>query len=81
LVINQLLEEYDIKKEDLVLYHKNVPQLVDRLDTVKLEHVQSNVNNMVDTFVSLTTTLALKVEEAMTILICHLLCLAMKASM
>ena len=36
LVINQLLEEYEVKKEDLIPYHTLARQVLDRLDTVKL---------------------------------------------
>ena len=33
LVINQLLEEYEVKKEDLVSYHKHALRLLDRFWT------------------------------------------------
>jgi len=36
LVINQLLEEYKVKKEDLVSYHTQARQILDRLDTIML---------------------------------------------
>ena len=36
LVIRQLLEEYEVKKDDLVLYHKYALQLLDKLETIKL---------------------------------------------
>jgi len=36
LVINQLLEEYELKNEDLIPYHTQARQALDRLDTVKL---------------------------------------------
>ena len=36
LVINQLLEEYGVKKEDLFLYHRHALQILDKLDIVKL---------------------------------------------
>jgi len=39
LVINQLLEEYKVKKEDLFPYHRHALRLLDRLGIVKLEHV------------------------------------------
>ena len=44
LVINQLLEEYEVKKEDFVPYHKHAFQLLDRLDIVNLEHVPRGAN-------------------------------------
>jgi len=36
LVINQLLEEYEIKKKDLIPYHTQALQILDKLDTIKL---------------------------------------------
>jgi len=67
LVINQLLEKYEVKKEDLVSYHKHALRLLDRLDIVKLEHVPRGANKMADALASLAATLALGVEEEMTI--------------
>ena len=72
LVISQLLEEYKVKKEDLIPYHKHALQLLDRLDIVKLEHVPRGANKMADALVILTTTLTLGAEEEMTIRVCSL---------
>ena len=44
LIINQHLEEFEVKKDDLILYHKNVEGLLDKLENVKLEHVLRNAN-------------------------------------
>ena len=70
LVINQLLEDYEVKKEDLVPYHRHALRLLDRLDIVKLEHVPRGANKMADALASLAATLALGVEEEMTIPVC-----------
>ena len=70
LVINQLLEEYEVKKEDLIPYYKHAMRLLDRLDIVKLEHVPRGANKMVNALASLATTLALGAEEEMTIPVC-----------
>jgi len=70
LVINQLLEEYEVKNEDLVSYHRHALRLLDRLDIVKLERVPRGANKMVDAPASLAATLALGAEEEMTIPVC-----------
>ena len=37
LVINQLLEEFRVKKDDPIPHHKHVLQLLDKLELIKLE--------------------------------------------
>jgi len=71
LIINQLLEEYEVKKEDLVPYHKHALRLQNRLDIVKLEHVPRSANKMADALASLTATLALGAEEDILIPVCR----------
>jgi len=44
LVINQLLYQYELKKEDLVPYHRQALRLLDKLEMVKLEHVPRSAN-------------------------------------
>ena len=68
--MNQPLEEYEAKKEDLVPYHRCALRLLDRLDIVRLEHVPRGANKMADALASLAATLALEAEEEMTILVC-----------
>ena len=70
LVINQVLEEYEVKKKDLVSYHTQARQILDRLDTVKLQQIPRSVNRMADVLVNLATTLALGAKEDMTIPVC-----------
>ena len=67
LVIDLLLAEYRIKKEDLVPYHRHALQILDRLDIVKLQHIPMSANKMADMLANLATTLALGTEEDMTI--------------
>ena len=62
LVINQLLNEYEVKKEDLVPYHRQALRLLNKLDMVKLEHVPRSANKMADALASLAATLALGAE-------------------
>ena len=67
MVINQLLDEYEVKKENLVQHYKQALCLLNKLDVVKLEHVPRSANKMADAIVSLTATLVLGAEEGMTI--------------
>jgi len=69
-VINQLLEEFEVKKDDLIPHHKNALQLLDKLENVKLEHVPRSANKMVDALANLAATLALGAEESITIPVC-----------
>jgi len=69
LVNNQLLEEYEVKKKDLVSYHTNAYQIFNRLDMVKLQRIPRSANKMVNALTNLTATLALGVEEDMTIIV------------
>jgi len=59
LVINQLLDEYEVKKEDLVRYHRQALHLLNKLEMVKLEHVPRSPNKMADALTNLTANLAL----------------------
>jgi len=67
LVINQLLNEYEVKKEDLVRYHRQALRLLNKLEIVKVEHVLRSANKMADALASPAATLALGAEEGMTI--------------
>ena len=53
LVINQLLNEYKVKKEDVVPYHKQALRLLNKLDMVKLEHVPRSANKIASTLASI----------------------------
>ncbi|KAK3024375.1 hypothetical protein RJ639_043279 [Escallonia herrerae] len=63
LVINQLLKEYEVKKEDLVPYFRYATILIDKFDSVELEHVPREENRMADALANLAITLALQGEE------------------
>ena len=67
LVINQLLEEFEVKKDNLIPYHQNALQLLDKMETVKLEHVPKSANKMADALANLAATLALGPEKSITI--------------
>jgi len=70
LVINQLLEEYEVMKKDLVSYHTHACQILERLDIVKLQHILRSANKMADVLENLVATLALGVKEDMAIPFC-----------
>jgi len=59
-----------VKKDDLIPHHKNALQLLDKLKTVKLEHIPWSVDKMVDVLANLAATLTLGVEESITIPVC-----------
>jgi len=71
LVINQLLKELGVKKDDLISYHKHALRLLDRLETAKLEHVPWGANKMADALANLAATLALGVEKNINVLVCR----------
>uniref|UniRef100_A0A803N5V0 RNase H type-1 domain-containing protein n=1 Tax=Chenopodium quinoa TaxID=63459 RepID=A0A803N5V0_CHEQI len=71
LVISQLLGEYEVKKEDLIPYHKHAPRLLDKFDIVKLSHVPRSANKMDNVLAGLAATLALGAEETMSVPICN----------
>ena len=71
LVINRLLNGYEVKKEDRVLSHKQALRLLNKLDIVKLEHVPRSANKMADALASLAATLTLGAEGEMTIPVCN----------
>ena len=70
LVLNQLLEEFVVKKDDLTPYHKYALQLLDKLETVKLEHLPRSANKMLDVLANLAATLAPRPEESVTMSVC-----------
>jgi len=59
-----------MKKNDLILHHKNELQLLDKLETFKLEHVPRSANKMADALANFAATLALGAEESITIPVC-----------
>ncbi|XP_075640452.1 uncharacterized protein LOC142612220 [Castanea sativa] len=63
LIINQILEQYDVKKEDLVPYCKYAKKLLANFETITLEHIPRKENRQADALANLATTLALSQEE------------------
>jgi len=47
LIINRLLEEFEVKRDDLIPNHKNALKWLDKLETVKLEHVSRSVISVI----------------------------------
>ena len=48
------------------MYHKETLQILNTLDTVKLQHFPMSANETADTLPNLPTTLALEAEKDMT---------------
>ncbi|KAH0661855.1 hypothetical protein KY284_026786 [Solanum tuberosum] len=65
LIINQLLGNYEVKKEDLLSYHQYVNFLLERFDQVFLNHVPR------DALANLATTMALRENETTKVRVCH----------
>ncbi|KAK3005480.1 hypothetical protein RJ639_017513 [Escallonia herrerae] len=71
LVINQLLKEYKVKKEDLVPYFLYATILINKFNSVELEHVPKEENRMANALANLATTLALRGEDKVDIPVCQ----------
>ena len=63
LIINQILEHYDVKKEDLIPYCKYTKKLLANFKAITLEHVSRKENRQADALANLATALALSKEE------------------
>ncbi|XP_074296849.1 uncharacterized protein LOC141627503 [Silene latifolia] len=46
LVVNQVLGEYEVKKEDLIPYHQRALQLLNQLDDIHVGHVPRSANKL-----------------------------------
>ncbi|XP_074298228.1 uncharacterized protein LOC141629057 [Silene latifolia] len=53
LVVNQVLGEYEVKKEDLIPYHQQALQLLNQLDDIHVGHVPRSANKLVDALANL----------------------------
>ncbi|XP_074283593.1 uncharacterized protein LOC141608135 [Silene latifolia] len=62
LVVNQVLSEYEVKKEDLISYHQRALQLLNELDIIQVGHVPRSSNKLPDALANLAATLALGAE-------------------
>ncbi|KAL2906100.1 Gypsy retrotransposon integrase-like protein 1 [Bienertia sinuspersici] len=71
LVIHQLLDDYDVKKEDLVPYHKHAMQLLSEFKSAVMEHVPRSANKVADALANLAATLALGEEDYLSVPVCN----------
>uniref|UniRef100_A0A7N2L0M9 RNA-directed DNA polymerase n=1 Tax=Quercus lobata TaxID=97700 RepID=A0A7N2L0M9_QUELO len=63
LIINQILEQYDVKKEDLIPFCKYAKKLLANFEATTLEHIPRKENRQADALANLATALALSQEE------------------
>ena len=63
LVINQILEQFDVKKEDLIPYCKYAKKLLANFEAITLDHIPRKENGQADALTNLATVLALSQEE------------------
>ncbi|XP_074318681.1 uncharacterized protein LOC141655504 [Silene latifolia] len=71
LVVNQVLGEYEVKKEDLIPYHQRALQSLNQLDDIHVGHVPRSANKLADALANLAATLALGAEESMNVPVCN----------
>ncbi|XP_074307845.1 uncharacterized protein LOC141642801 [Silene latifolia] len=71
LVVNQVLGEYEVKKEDMIPYHQRALQLLNQLDDIHVGHVPRSANKLADALANLAATLALGAEESMKVPVCN----------
>ncbi|CAM8938407.1 unnamed protein product [Rhodiola kirilowii] len=71
LVINQVLGEYEVRKDDLIPYHRHATQLLNEFDSISIGHVPRSANKLVDALANLAANLALGAEETMSIPVCN----------
>lgn len=71
LIINQLLGSYEVKKEDLIPYHRYTTRLLERFDQLFLNHVPREENLMADALANLATTMALGENELTKVQVSH----------
>ena len=63
LVINQILEQYDVKKKDLIPYCKYAKKLLANFEAITLEHIPRKENRQADVLANLVTALTLSQKE------------------
>ncbi|KAA0065979.1 uncharacterized protein E6C27_scaffold62G00640 [Cucumis melo var. makuwa] len=71
LIINQLSLQYDVKHEDLKQYFTYARQLMERFDSVMLEHVPRTENKRADALANLATALMMPDNVALNIPLCQ----------
>ncbi|XP_071909806.1 uncharacterized protein [Coffea arabica] len=63
LVVNQLLGSYEVKKSELIPYHKYAARLMKRLGDASIKHVPRRENKQVDALAVLASSLAMPDHE------------------
>ncbi|TYK00337.1 uncharacterized protein E5676_scaffold451G001590 [Cucumis melo var. makuwa] len=71
LIINQLSLQYDVKHEYLKLYFAYARKLMERFDSVMLEHVPRTENKSTDALANLATALTMSNDVALNIPLCQ----------
>ncbi|KAM2154204.1 hypothetical protein ACFX1Q_046055 [Malus domestica] len=71
LIINQLLTEYEVRKDDLVPYFRLATQLLQKFEAVTLEHVPRKENQMADALANLASSMTLEEDEAVDLPVCQ----------
>ncbi|CAM8886700.1 unnamed protein product [Rhodiola kirilowii] len=71
LVINQVLGDYEVRKDDLIPYHRHATQLLNEFDSISIGHVPRSANKLADALTNLAANLALGAEETMSIPVCN----------
>ncbi|KAM1643188.1 hypothetical protein ACFX2K_013023 [Malus domestica] len=71
LIINQLLTEYEVRKDDLIPYFRLATQLLQEFETVTLEHVPRKENQMADALANLASSMTLGEDEAADVPVCQ----------
>ncbi|KAM1017646.1 hypothetical protein ACFX2A_048180 [Malus domestica] len=71
LIINQLLTEYEVRKDDLIPYFRLATQLLQEFETVTLEHVPRKENQMADALANLASSMTLGEDEATDVPVCQ----------
>ncbi|KAL0444161.1 UNVERIFIED_CONTAM: hypothetical protein Slati_2138800 [Sesamum latifolium] len=71
LIINQLLNIYEVKKDDLVPLFRQASHLLKGFESVTLNHIPRKENRIADALANLATTLALSDGETTNIPVCN----------
>ncbi|XP_070677026.1 uncharacterized protein [Malus domestica] len=71
LIINQLLTEYEVRKDDLVPYFQLATQLLRKFKAVALELLLRKENQMADALDNLASSMALREYKAAYVLVCQ----------
>ncbi|KAK4404436.1 hypothetical protein Sango_0812200 [Sesamum angolense] len=71
LIINQLLNIYEAKKDDLVPFFRQASHLLKDFESVTLNHITRKKNRMTDVLANLATTLTLSEGETTNIPMCN----------